>query len=200
MSAENMIGYARVSSNDQNLERQLEALKVLGIIRIYTDKTSGKNTDRPGFLQMMDYVREGDHVYVCSMDRLARSLKDLLEVNERFQKKGVAIHYLKENITIDPNGNLSPISKLLLSMMGAVAEFERALIRERQAEGIALAKKRGVYKGRAPIDAEIIAKVKEKIALGIPITKVAKELGIGRTTIYKYLSSSDELTGTTPNK
>lgn len=195
-----MIGYARVSSNDQNLERQLEALKVLGIIRIYTDKTSGKNTDRPGFLQMMDYVREGDHVYVCSMDRLARSLKDLLEVNERFQKKGVAIHYLKENITIDPNGNLSPISKLLLSMMGAVAEFERALIRERQAEGIALAKKRGVYKGRAPIDAEIIAKVKEKIALGIPITKVAKELGIGRTTIYKYLSSSDELTGTTPNK
>lgn len=140
------VAYARVSSQDQNLDRQLEAFKLITPDRIFTDKLSGKNIDRPGFQDMMDYVRDGDHLYVASMDRLARNLKDLLEVTESLQKKGVAVHFLKENISLDPTGDQSPIAKLLLSMMGAVAEFERSLIRERQAEGIAIAKTRGVYK------------------------------------------------------
>lgn len=150
MAAAAKVAYARVSSQDQNLDRQLEAFKLITPDRIFTDKLSGKNIDRPGFQDMMDYVRDGDHLYVASMDRLARNLKDLLEVTESLQKKGVAVHFLKENISLDPTGDQSPIAKLLLSMMGAVAEFERSLIRERQAEGIAIAKTRGVYKG--PLD------------------------------------------------
>ena len=184
------VAYARVSSQDQNLDRQLDVLKHFSPDRIFTDKASGKNTDRPGFKEMMGYVRDGDHLYVASMDRLARNLKDLLDVTETLQKKGVVVHFLKENISLDPIGDQSPISKLLLSMMGAVAEFERSLIRERQAEGIALAKKRGVYKGRSPVRAEIIAQAKEKIAMGVPISRVAKNLKIGRTTIYKYLKEA----------
>lgn len=185
------VAYARVSSQDQNLDRQLEMFKSIKPDRIFTDKASGKNMDRLGFQDMLSYVRDGDHLYVASMDRLARNLKDLLEVSELLQKKGVAIHFLKENLSLIPSGDQSPISKLLLSMMGAVAEFERALIRERQAEGIALAKTRGVYKGRSPVSATLISQAKEKIAMGVPISRVAKNLKIGRTTIYKYLKEKD---------
>lgn len=185
------VAYARVSSQDQNLDRQLETFKRITPDRIFTDKLSGKNIDRPGFQDMMDYVRDGDHLYVASMDRLARNLKDLLEVTESLQKKCVAVHFLKENISLDPTGDQSPIAKLLLSMMGAVAEFERSLIRERQAEGIAIAKTRGVYKGRAPISSDLISQAKEKIAMGVPISRVAKNLKIGCTTIYKYLRESE---------
>ena len=185
------VAYARVSSQDQNLDRQLEMFKSIKPDRIFTDKATGKNMDRLGFQDMLSYVRDGDHLYVASMDRLARNLKDLLEVSELLQKKGVAIHFLKENLSLIPSGDQSPISKLLLSMMGAVAEFERALIRERQAEGIALAKTRGVYKGRSPVSATLISQAKEKIAMGVPISRVAKNLKIGRTTIYKYLKEKD---------
>ena len=185
------VAYARVSSQDQNLDRQLEMFKSIKPDRIFTDKASGKNMDRLGFQDMLSYVRDGDHLYVASMDRLARNLKDLLEVSELLQKKGVAIHFLKENLSLIPSGDQSPISKLLLSMMGAVAEFERALIRERQAEGIALAKTRGVYKGRSPVSATLISQAKEKIAMGVRISRVAKNLKIGRTTIYKYLKEKD---------
>ena len=185
------VAYARVSSQDQNLDRQLEMFKSIKPDRIFTDKASGKNMDRLGFQDMLSYVRDGDHLYVASMDRLARNLKDLLEVSELLKKKGVAIHFLKENLSLIPSGDQSPISKLLLSMMGAVAEFERALIRERQAEGIALAKTRGVYKGRSPVSATLISQAKEKIAMGVPISRVAKNLKIGRTTIYKYLKEKD---------
>lgn len=185
------VAYARVSSQDQNLDRQLEMFKSIKPDRIFTDKASGKNMDRLGFQDMLSYVRDGDHLYVASMDRLARNLKDLLEVSELLQKKKVATHFLKENLSLIPSGDQSPISKLLLSMMGAVAEFERALIRERQAEGIALAKTRGVYKGRSPVSATLISQAKEKIAMGVPISRVAKNLKIGRTTIYNYLKEKD---------
>ena len=162
------VAFARVSSQDQNLDRQLEAFKSINPDRIFTDKLLGKNIDRPGFKDMMDYVRGGDHLYVASMDRLACNLKDLLEVTESPQKKGVAVHFLKENISLDPSGDQSPIAKLLLSMMGAVAEFERSLIREQQAEGIAIAKTRGVYKGRAPSDPSSSLRLKNKMRWGSP--------------------------------
>lgn len=190
MAATAKVAYARVSSQDQNLDRQLEMFNSIKPDRIFTDKASGKNMDRPGFQNMLSYVRDGDHLYVASMDRLARNLKDLLEISELLQNKGVAIHFLKENLSLIPSGDQSPISKLLLSMMGAVAEFERSLIRERQAEGIAIAKTRGVYKGRPPVSPELISQAQEKIAMGVPISRVAKNLKIGRTTIYKYLKTA----------
>lgn len=184
-----IVGYARVSSVDQNLDRQLVQLKAENVEKLFIDKVSGKNLDRPGFSAMMEYVREGDVLVICSMDRLARSLMDLLDVTRKLQEMGVTVKFLKEKIELSASGETSAISKLLLAMMGAVAEFERSLIRERQQQGIALAKARGVYRGRKPIDSERLEEAKRRIASGVPKTKVAKDLKIGRTTLYKYLKN-----------
>ena len=181
-----IVGYARVSSVDQNLDRQIVQLKAENVEKLFVDKVSGKNLDRPGFSAMMEYVREGDVLVICSMDRLARSLMDLLDVTRKLQDKGVTVKFLKEKIELSASGETSAISKLLLAMMGA-AEFERSLIRERQQQGIALAKARGVYRGRKPVDNERLEEARRRIASGIPKTKVAKDLKIGRTTLYKYL-------------
>ena len=185
MTVSAKVAYARVSTSDQNLARQLEALKVYEPDKIFTDEVSGKNLERPGFNQMLEYVREGDMIYVCSLDRLARNLNDLLETIKGLQERGVSIHFLKENILISSDVKTSSMSKLILSIMGAVAEFERSLIRERQQEGIDLAKKRGVYKGRTPIAEDRIAKAKELYELGVPISKISKQLKIGRSTLYR---------------
>ena len=186
------VGYARVSSTDQHLDRQVAQFKKLGIEKVFTDKVSGKNTDRPGFQQMIEYVRDGDELYVCSMDRMARNLRDLLSITESLQKKGVSIHYLKENISLVPKGESSAMTKLLMAMMGAVAEFERSLILERQREGIEQAKLRNAYKGRVPINPEKIKKAKEMVDQGFSKVLVAKKLGIGRTSLYKYLNNSNK--------
>lgn len=182
-----IVGYARVSSVDQNLDRQLVQLQAENVEKLFIDKISGKNLDRPGFSAMMEYVREGDVLVICSMDRLARSLMDLLNVTRQLQNKGVTIKFLKERIELSASGETSAISKLLLAMMGAVAEFERSLIRERQQQGIALAKARGIYLGRKPVDSKRLDEARRRIASGIPKTQVAKDLKIGRTTLYKYL-------------
>ena len=185
MTVSAKVAYARVSTSDQNLARQLEALKAYEPDKIFTDEVSGKNLERPGFNQMLEYVREGDMIYVCSLDRLARNLNDLLETIKGLQERGVSIHFLKENILISSDVKTSSMSKLILSIMGAVAEFERSLIRERQQEGIDLAKKRGVYKGRTPIAEDRIAKAKELYELGVPISKISKQMKIGRSTLYR---------------
>ena len=187
MRNSSIVGYARVSSVEQNLDRQLVQLKAENVETVFVDKISGKNLDRPGFSSMMEYVNEGDTLVICSMDRLARSLMDLLNVTRTLQAKGVTVRFLKEKLELSSSGETSAISKFLMAMMGAVAEFERSLIRERQQQGIALAKARGVYKGRKPIDDERLAEAKRRIASGIPKTTVAKELKMGRTTLYKYL-------------
>ena len=190
MSENTKIGYARVSTEDQNLARQLEELDKLNLKKVFTDKSSGKDTNREGFQQMMDYVREGDELYVLSMDRLARSTLDLLAVTHTLKDKGVSVHFLKENVHIVPHGKESAMSDLLLAMLGAVAQFERSLIRERQAQGIALAKKRGAYKGRKPTSPSIISKAQAMIDEGIPKSKIARRLGISRKTLYKYIPIS----------
>ena len=141
---------------------------------------------------MTEYVREGDTVIVCSMDHLARNLADLLTVTKELQTKGVSIKFLKESIHLDASGNDAAMTKLLMSMLGAVAEFERSMIRERQQEGIELAKKRGVYKGRKPTEAETIEKAREKIALGVPIAKAAREIGVARSTLYRHLARTEK--------
>ena len=137
------IGYIRVSSFDQNPERQLDNVQV---DRQFIDKASGKDTLRPQLDAMLSFVREGDTVVVHSMDRLARNLDDLRRLVQHFTKRGIRIEFAKECLTF--TGEDSPMANLLLSVMGAFAEFERALIRERQREGIALAKQRGAYRGR----------------------------------------------------
>ena len=181
------IGYVRVSSLDQNETRQLEGEK---LDRIFTDKASGKDTNRPQLQELLQFVREGDTVFVHSMDRLARNLDDLRQLVKKLTSKGISIYFAKEGLTF--NGEDSPMSNLLLSVMGAFAEFERALIKERQREGIVLAKKKGVYKGRKQaLRMEQIAELKQRVAAGGNKTALASEYKISRQTLYSYLKGCE---------
>ena len=141
------IAYVRVSTLEQNTDRQCEGLKKYGIDKWFIDKCSGKNTDRPNLKAMLEYVREDDTVYVHDFSRLARSTKDLLELVELLNSKGVHLVSNKENLD-----SRTPTGKLMLTMIAAINEFERTNLLERQREGIAIAKEKGVYKGRKPVD------------------------------------------------
>jgi DNA invertase Pin-like site-specific DNA recombinase len=177
------IGYVRVSSFDQNPERQLEQVQV---DKVFTDKASGKDTQRPELDALLSFVRDGDTVVVHSMDRLARNLDDLRRLVQKLTKRGVRIEFVKESLTF--TGEDSPMANLMLSVMGAFAEFERALIRERQREGIALAKQRGAYRGRKKSLSEPqIVELKRRIADGEQKATVARDYGISRETLYQYL-------------
>ena len=183
------IGYARVSSKDQNLERQTAALKKEKVFRIFTDTASGSSTHRPGLDGALNYLRPGDQLIVTSMDRLARSLIDLHRLVGDLTARDVSVKFIKEGQTYSLNS--TPLAKLMLGLLGSVAEIERAIIRERQAEGIARAKERGVYKGRAKVlTDEQLAQAREWVGEGVPKAEVARRLGIGRTTLYSYLSQS----------
>ena len=178
------IGYIRVSSLDQNPERQLEGIQ---LDRKFIDTASGKDVNRPALTEMLSYVRDGDTIIVHSMDRLARNLDNLRHLVQDLNKKQVKIQFLKESLTF--TGEDSPMSNLLLSVMGAFAEFERSLIRERQKEGIALAKAKNKYKGRKPsLNEEQITLLKEQIALGIPKARIARDLNISRRALYQYIT------------
>ena len=180
------IGYIRVSSFDQNPERQLEQVQVA---RIFTDKASGKDIHRPQLESLLAFVRQGDTVVVHSMDRLARNLDDLRRVVQGLTKRGARIEFLKEHLVF--TGEDSPMANLMLSVMGAFAEFERALIRERQCEGITLAKQRGVYRGRKrSLNHEQVAEMKRRIEAGESKAKVARDFGISRETVYQYLHAA----------
>lgn len=177
------IGYIRVSTLEQNEGRQLEGIKT---DKIFTDKASGKDSERPQLKHLIDYVRDGDTVIVHSLDRLARNLDDLRKIVQTLNAKEVKVQFSKENLIF--TGEDSPMSNLLLSVMGAFAEFERSLIRERQMEGIALAKKRGAYKGRKRcMTPEQADEMRIRIANGEAKSHVAKDLGISRETLYQYL-------------
>ncbi len=177
------IGYVRVSSIDQNTERQLEGVQ---LDQVFTDKASGKDTARPQLEAMLKFARSGDTVVVHSMDRLARNLDDLRRIVSDLTRRGVKIQFVKESLAF--TGEDSPMANLMLSVMGAFAEFERALIRERQRKGVTLAKQRGAYKGRkkALSPQEVIA-LKERIAAGETKTNVARDVGVSRETLYQYL-------------
>ena len=162
----------RVSSFDQNPERQLEQIKVGKVI---TDKTSGKDTDRPTLDLLLDFVREGDTVVVHSMNRLARNLDDLRGLVFKLTERGVGIEFVKENLTF--TGKDSPMANLMLSIMGAFAEFKRSLLCERQREGIALAKQRGAYRGRnKALLPEQVTDFLQRAASGEQKTRLAREL------------------------
>jgi len=181
------IGYIRVSSFDQNPERQLENIS---LNKVFTDKASGKDTKRPELEALLAFAREGDIVVVHSMDRLARNLDDLRRLVQMLTKRGIRIEFVKEGLHF--TGEDSPMANLLLSVMGAFAEFERALIRERQCEGIALAKKRGAYRGRKKaLSPEQVADLRQRATAGNQKAALAREFGISRETLYQYLRTDD---------
>jgi DNA invertase Pin-like site-specific DNA recombinase len=176
-----LVGYARVSTSDQNLELQLEELARHGCERVFTDKATGTNTDRAGLREMLDFVREGDTLVVVRLDRFARSLVDLYQMLDRLTQNGVAFQCLRQFIDTS-----SSTGKLTLAILGAVAEFENDLRRERQRDGIARAKDRGIYRGRKPsIDK---AEVASLCAKGMGPAQIAASLGISRTSVYRVMA------------
>lgn len=183
------IGYIRVSSAEQNTDRQLDGLE---LDNIFKDTVSGKSTDRPALQEMLRHIRKGDQLFVHSMDRLARNLIDLRQMVAELTAKGVQVQFIKEGLTF--KGDDTAVSMLMLSIMGAVAEFERSIIRERQAEGIKIAKTKGVYKGRkASLTYDQVEEVRLKVAAGVPKTKIAREYKCNRETLYRYLRQGESI-------
>lgn len=179
------VAYVRVSTVEQNEERQIESLNNYDIEKWYTEKVSGKNTNRPKLLEMLDFVREGDTIYIHDFSRLARSTKDLLDIIEQLQQKKVALISIKENMDTS-----TASGKLMVTVIAAINEFERENLLERQREGIEIAKKKGVYKGRKPItftDKEFSNAYEEYLSRKITKTALAEKLGITRPTLDKIL-------------
>jgi len=184
-----LVGYVRVSAEDQKLDRQLEALGVVD--RLFSEKVSGKNIgDREQLQQMVAYVRDGDTVRVKSPDRLARSTTDLLALVKRLQAKGVTVEYI-ENPALNTN---TPQGEFMLTVLAAVAQLERAVIRERQAEGIAIAKAKGVYDRGPKLSVEQIESARAEVDRGVPKALVARELGVSRQTLYAALCGTGRYT------
>ena len=182
------VAYVRVSTEEQNEARQVEALKNHGIEKWFVEKLSGKDMERPQLQAMLDYVREGDTVYVHDFSRLARSTKDLLSIVEQLQDKKVEFFSDKEKIDTS-----TPAGKLMLTMIGAIAEFERQTLLDRQREGIAIAKAAGAYKGRKKIKVKDFDKYYVKY-MHREITKagIAKEIGVSRPTVDRLIKEHNE--------
>lgn len=179
------IGYVRVSTIDQNEARQVEALKKYGIEKWYSEKVSGKDLNRPKLQEMLDFVREGDTIYIHDFSRISRSVKDLLSLIDLLEAKKVHLVSLKENLDTS-----TPAGRLMLTMIGAINEFERANLLERQREGIAIAKAKGKYKGRKAIEINgaFIEGYNKYLARKLSKSALAKELGISRPTLDKLIN------------
>jgi len=178
------LGYIRVSSQDQNTARQLDGVTV---DRLFTDKLSGKSTDRPALQELLRTVSKGDTVLVHSLDRLARNAEDLLRIVRELNEKGVSVEFVTQNLRFC--GGSDPMGKLMLTLLGAFAEFERSMIRSRQSEGIAVAKTKGVY--AKALTAEEARELKRRAALpGADKKALAGQYGISRPTLYSYLRAA----------
>jgi len=178
MARHQKVGYVRVSTVDQNTERQLDGVE---LDKVFTDKCSAKDTNRPQLMLLMEYVREGDEVHVHDISRMARNLEDLIRLVKQLNGKGVSIRFHKESLTF--TGDQSPMQELLLGVLGAVYQFERSMLLERQREGIQKAKEAGKYKGRPQqVDRD---EVKDLLAGGLSIRKTAKQLGIAVSTVQR---------------
>lgn len=180
-----IVGYARTSTVDQvaGYEAQLRALKELGCTRIFKEQTSGADALRPELARSLDYLREGDVFVVTKIDRLARNTKHLLEIVETIAERGASLRILDMGLdTGTPNG------KLMLTMLGAIGEFERAMMLERQREGIERAKAEGKYAGRPPMAEDRVKSIREAKVAGKSPTEIAKEFGVARSTVYRVLA------------
>lgn len=182
------IGYRRVSTVVQNTERQLDGVAV---DKMFEDKLSGKDTNRPQLQAMIEFVREGDKVLVHSLDRLGRNLDDLRGLVKDMTTKGVTVQFVKENLTFTGDSS-NPFSELMLNMLASFAQFERAIIRERQKEGVQIAKAKGVYKGRKrEMTRERITELNRRVNDGEAKAVVAKDMKISRDTLYRYLDCAE---------
>ena len=182
------IAYIRVSTTDQNTDRQLADTGIT-FDKIFEDKTSGKDTNRPALKDCLEYLRDGDTLYVHSIDRLARSLQDLQNLIDTLLAKGVTVKFFKEGLTFQNHGTQDPVAKLLFQVLGSFAEFERNIIRERQREGIEKAKAAGRYghgKGgrKQTIDREKVKALREE---GVPFRKIAEQIGCSLSTVQRCL-------------
>lgn len=178
------LGYKRVSTIVQNTERQLDNVPV---DEMFEDKLSGKDTNRPELQRMLQHARKGDTVLVHSLDRLGRNIDDLREIVKSLVAKGVTVKFMSEGLTFSADSN-NIFSELMLNMLASFAQFERALSKERQKEGVQLAKAKGVYKGRKQeMTPERIAEIQARIEAGEAKSAVAKAMGISRDTLYRYL-------------
>lgn len=179
------VGYIRVSSFSQNTDRQLDGIE---LEKTFEEKASAKDADRPVLKECLDYLRAGDYLHVHSIDRLARNLMDLQKIVNTLNDKGVSVTFHKENLTFT-GSNDNPMNKLMLQMMGAFAEFERALIKERQREGIAKAKQMGKQIGRKrSLSDDQVEEIKARVNAGEAKSTLAKEYGISRQTLYTALA------------
>lgn len=180
------IGYVRVSTQEQNTIRQEKLMEQLGVEQVYIDRTSGKNLQRPQLQTMMEYVRKGDTVVVESISRFARNTRDLLELIDQLNTKGVIFVSQKEAIDTD-----TPTGKFMLTIFGAVAELERAYILQRQREGIEIAKERGVYKGRKPLDRPEFSAVATRWRKGeITAAEAMRRLNMSSSTFYRKIKEN----------
>ena len=181
-----VVGYRRVSTLDQNTTRQLDGVE---LNKVFEDKLSGKDTNRPALAAMLSHVREGDTVVVHSLDRLGRNLDDLRRIVMDLTGRGVRVKFIKENLEF--SGDDSPMSMLLLNIMASFAQFERELIKERQREGITIAKREGRYRGRKPaLTPETISAIRKRIEAGEQKADLAREFNISRMTLYSALKAS----------
>ena len=179
------VGYVRVSTEGQNPDRQLAGVD---LDKVFTDRCSGGSAKRPALKELLDWIRENDVVHVHSMDRLARNVSDLRELVTAINAKEASVRFHKESLEF--SGEDSPVSELLLNLLGAVAQFERSLIRERQREGIQTAKKRGVYKGRKKaLSTASIQDLRARRARGESVSQLARKFGVSRQTVYSYSRS-----------
>lgn len=178
------VGYIRVSSAGQHMDRQLADVP---LHKTFEDTGSGRHRKRPGLEACLAYLREGDTLHVHSIDRLARNLLHLQELVEQLTARGITIVFHKEDMVFEPDAK-DPMRKLLLQFLGAFAEFERTLIRERQREGIAAARAKGKRFGRPPsIPQDIVDAARAEVALGVPLTTIARKYAVARTSLYSRL-------------
>lgn len=182
------IAYIRVSTIEQNEQRQVEAMQQYNIEKWFIEKVSAKDTNRPKLQEMLDYAREGDTIHIHDFSRLARSTKDLLDIVEKFNKKGITLISNKENIDTS-----TPTGKLMLTMIGAINEFERTNLLERQREGIVIAKRNGKYKGRKPVSIPDFEKHYQRyMKREISKSQLAKDLNISRPTLDKLIKEYNQ--------
>ena len=174
------LGYARVSTHDQNPDAQSDRLIEAGAIRIFTDIVSGKRFDRPALAELIDHARPGDRLCIIRLDRLGRSLRELLETVDGLKARGIHLISLEERLDTS-----SAAGELVFHVFGSIAHFERRLISERTRDGIAAAGKRGRTPGRPPLDPETVSAAQKLFAAGLSPARAAKQLGIGRATAYR---------------
>ena len=175
-----ILGYARVSTADQDVAAQEDRLRQAGAIRVFVDVISGRQFERPGLAQLIDHARAGDSLCVTRLDRLGRSLKELLETVENLKANGIHLVSLEEHID-----TTSAAGELVFHVFGAIAHFERRLISERTRDGIAAARKRGRKPGRPALDQETVSAAQTLVEAGLTAGQAAKQLGIGRATAYR---------------